>query len=151
MKTGKRAGQTLVEVAMATVVAAMTTTAVFSVILSSFASQAKADKREAASLVIKRAQETLKSYVSAAPGDANYEPTGPGGVVGRWAADASGVWALRDGTHNITSLLDGTVLASGTSSLTYTVLSANCGFASVTSDNEAACKTVTFSLIYPDN
>lgn len=151
MKTRKRAGQTLIEVAMATIVAAMTTTAIFSVILSSFTSQAKADKREAAAMVLKRAQETLKSYVSAAPTDGAYAPTGPGGVVGVWAADASGGWALRDGGHIITSLLAGTPLASPTSSFTYNVGSVACGFGlGVTANNELACKTVNFTLIYPD-
>ena len=151
MKTGKRPGQTLIEVAMATIVAAMTTTAVFSVILSSFASQGKADKREAVAMVLKRAQETLKSYVSAVPSDPAREPVGPSAAVGIWASDTSGIWALRDGGHNITSLLAGTPLASGTSSFTYNVTSVNCGFGmGVTANNELACKTVVFTLTYPD-
>ena len=128
---------------MATIVAAMTTTAIFSVILSSFTSQAKADKRDAAALMMKSAQETLKSYVSAVPADGNYVPNG-----GRWTADSTGVWALSDGIHPITSLLNGTELQGGTFS--YTVGSFNCGFG-FGAINETACKSVTFTLTYPDN
>ena len=149
MKTGKRPGQTLVEVAVATIVAAMTTTAVFSVILSGFASQAKGDKRGAAAVALKRAQETLKSYVSATPTNGAFEPTGPGGV-GVWALDNTGGWALKDGLHTITPMLDGTALQGG--SLTYTVSSVDCGFGLGTApNNEKACKTIAFTLIYPDN
>ncbi len=137
---------------MATIVAAMTTTAMFSVMLSGFTSQAKADKREAAAMVLKLAQETLKSYVSSVPTEGLYEPTGPGGV-GRWASDLSGNWALADGLHTITPLLQGTVLQPG-GTLTYTVTSSPClgaGIAGTAPNNELSCKTVNFSLVYPDN
>jgi len=150
MKTGKRYGQTLIEVMMATIVAAMTTTAIFSVILSSFASQAKADKREAVAMVLKRAQETIKSYVSAVPTDAGRVPVGALGV-GVWTADTSGVWPLRDGVHTITSLLAGTPLASATSVFSYNVTSGDCGFGLGAAPNYAlACKAVVFTLTYPD-
>lgn len=144
----KRAGQTLIEVCMATIVAAMTTTAVFSVMLSSFTSQAKADKREAAAMVLKQAQENLKSYVSAVPNESAYEPVGPGGT-GIWPADTSGAWALGDGVHTISSLLNGTALQGGT--LSYTVSSFNCiGTLGSAPNNELGCKTVVFSLTFPD-
>ena len=144
----KKKGQTLVEVAVATVIAAATAIAVFSVLLSSFASQQKADKREAAGFILKQAQETLKSYVSAVPAESAYTPGSP---AGRWAADSSGSWALAAGIHNITSLLTGTRLADAplplpVPSFTYNVMDNNCGFGL----GNAACKTVQFTLIYQD-
>lgn len=143
MTARKRPGQTLIEVTMATMIAAVTTTAVFSVVLSSFVSDARADKRDAAAMVIRHAQEVLKSYVSAVPTESAYIPTGSRGV-GRWPADSSGAWALRTGSHNISSLLNGTPLQGG--SFTYTVVSYNCGFGS----GSGACKRVTFNLSYQD-
>jgi type II secretory pathway pseudopilin PulG len=150
-----------VEVVIATMIAAMTTTAVFSVILSSFVSGAKADKRDAAAMVLRRAQETLKSYVSVDPtnndmfnGSLPVLPGAPGSPPGRWIADDSGVWALRNGTHDISSLLAGTPLYdpdSSKSSFRYTVSSADCGFGLGALPNYAqACKTVVFTLVYPD-
>jgi len=151
MKTRTRPGQTLIEVVIATMISAMTTTAVFSVILSSFVSDAKADKRDAATMVLKRAQEALKSYVSAQPGDPNWEPGSP---VGHWAADASGNWALRDGFHDVSSMVTSaplTVSGLPAPTLTYNVTSYNCGFGLGTApNNEAACKQVVFTLTYPD-
>ena len=107
-------GVTLIEVIMASVIAAMTTTAVYSVVLSGFVSESKADKREAAALVLKRAQDTLKSYVAVEMTNSLY--TLPGTVPGRWSADTSGSWALAGNAgfpglrHDISSLLTGTVL-----------------------------------------
>ncbi len=158
MKTRRRSGQTLIEVTMATMIAAITTTAVFSVVLSSYVSDSKADKRDAASMVLKRAQDTLKSYVSALPGDANYVPVSAGGCVGCWSADSSGGWALAAGTHDISSLMNGGnnpvlnptgAACSGGSSicgLKYTVTDNNCGFGT----GANACKRVAFSLVYTD-
>ena len=139
----KKKGQTLIEVAVATVIAATTTMAVFSVLLSSFASQRKADKREAAGFIIKQAQETLKSYVTAVPAEADFSPN----AGGKWAADSSGAWALAAGNHDITSLLTGTHLADAAPfSMTYTVTDSNCGFGT----GNTACKTIQFTLIYQD-
>lgn len=149
MPNGRRAGQTLIEVVMATMIAAMTTTAVFSVILSSFVSGARADKRDAAAMVLRRAQQTLGSYVTVAPTDPAYSAGSP---VGRWPADASGQWALRNGTHIITSLLDNTQLAGPGALFTYTVSSNDClntGGGSAP-NYEQSCKTVIFNLTYPD-
>lgn len=148
MKARKRPGQTLIEVTMATMIAAITTTAVFSVVLSSFVSDARADKRDAAAMVIRHAQETLKNYVSAVPTDANYVPSDGG--AGRWSKDSSGGWALRGATgagftHNIGSLLTGTPLAGGT--FTYTVINTPCGFGNA---DAQCCKTVRFNLVYAD-
>ncbi len=136
---------------MATMIAAMTTTAVFSVILSSFVSDAKADKRDAAAMALKRAQETLKSYVSSQPGDSTYVPGSP---AGHWAADSGAVWALREGSHDVSSMVASpplTVAGQTAASLTYTVVSYNCGFGIGSAPNyETACKRVVFLLTYPD-
>lgn len=148
MKMRKRPGQSLIEVTMATMIAAVTTTAVFSVVLSSFVSDARADKRDAAAMAMRYAQEMLKSYVSAVPTESGYIPTGSRGI-GRWPDDTSGAWALRDGTHNISSVVAGPPLtiAGGTPAVfTYTVVSYNCGFGS----GAGACKRVTFNLSYQD-
>lgn len=153
MTSARRPGQTLVEVVMATMIAAMTTTAVFSVILSSFVSGAKADKRDTAAMMLRRAQETLKSYVTVEPSNASYSP---GVTPGRWIADSSGQWALRNGTHDITSLLINTPLYDpanpGASRFEYVVTSNDClGTGMGSAPNyEQACKTVVFSLTYPD-
>lgn len=165
MKTRKRSGQTLIEVTMATMIAAITTTAVFSVVLSSYVSDAKADKRDAAAMVLKRAQDTLKSYVSSQPTNANMipgaippVPGAPGAIVGRWSADNSGAWALADGPHDISSLLNGgnnpvlnpggAVCSYGSSvcGFGYTVTPVECGFGL----GAGACKRVRFSLVYTD-
>jgi hypothetical protein len=128
-------------------IAAITTTAVFSVVLSSFVSDARADKRDAAAMVIRHAQEMLKNYVSAEPTSAAYVPSDGG--TGRWSKDAYAGWALH-GTvagyeHNIDSLLTGTVLTGGT--FRYRVFNTSCGFG--TSDAQS-CKRVQFFLNYTD-
>lgn len=130
---------------MATMIAAITTTAVFSVVLSSFVSDARADKRDAAAMAIRHAQEVLKNYVSVEPATAAYVPSGPMRGVGRWDADNSGVWALRSGPHDISSLLANTPLAGGT--FTYRVTNTNCGFGN---SEELSCKEVRFQLNYTD-
>lgn len=147
MKARNRSGQTLIEVTMATMIAAITTTAVFSVVLSSFVSDARADKRDAAAMVIRHAQEMLKNYVSVEPSNALYSPSDGG--VGRWSKDTYAGWALH-GTaagyeHNIDSLLTGTVLEGGT--FRYRVYNTSCGFG--TSDAQS-CKRVQFFLNYTD-
>ncbi len=147
----RRAGQTLIEVTMATMIAAITTTAVFSVVLSSFVSDARADKRDAASMVIRHAQETLKYYVSAEPGNAAYVPTD--GAVGKWSADTYNGWALRGATgngftHTITSLLNGTPLQGGT--FTYRVINTNCLGGAIGATDANSCKQVVFNLTYQD-
>lgn len=152
MKTRKRPGQTLVEVAMATMIAAITTVAVFSVVLSSYVSSAKADKRDAAAMALRRAQDTLKSYVSAVPAEAAYVP--PAGA-GPWPAP--GVWPLRGNgeVHNISSLVAGPPLTVAgnppAATMTYTVFSTDCGFGLGPAPNFAlACKRVVFNLVYTD-
>lgn len=150
----QRPGQALVEVVIATMIAAMTTMSVFSVVLSATVSQSKADKREAAALVLKYAQETLKSYVSADPLNTDLfpgvtpaksgSPTGPSGA-GKWAYDTSGAWALASGNHAISGLIPADSPLTG-GSLTYNVTDYDCGFGT----GYKACKMVVFTLTYPD-
>lgn len=151
----ERPGQALVEVVIATLIAAMTTMSVFSVVLSATVSQGKADKREAAALILKQAQETLKSYVSVEPLSTNLfpgvspaksgSPTGPSGA-GKWVYDTSGNWALQGGiTHNISGLIPSdSPLVGG--SMSYYVTDYDCGFGT----GYKACKQVVFTLTYPD-
>lgn len=139
---------------MATMIAAMTTTAVFSVVLSSYVSDVKADKRDAAAMVLKRAQDTLKSYVSAVPTEAGYAPGSP---VGRWSADSGGGWALAAGSHDISSLLNNDPVlnpsgaacfwGSAVCGMRYVVTDDPCGFGTATANT---CKRVTFNLVYSD-
>lgn len=137
----------------------MTTAAVFSVVLSSFVSHERADKRELAGLMLKRAQKSLMGYVSAVPTDSNYTPGD--GITGHWDAEAwNNQWALRGSggggrLHDISSLLIGTDLQvpgvscrSGRACFfTYNVVNYDCGMG--TSD-ALACKRVIFNLRYAD-
>lgn len=153
MRTRKRTGQTLIEITIATLVAAMTTTAVFSVILSSYVSDARADKRDAAAMVLKYAQDSLKSYVSTQPADPAYSPSYSGTNAGRWPTSGSAL-ALSAGVHNINSLVSGPPLTmpSGTpATFSYTVTNQNClNLAGVLLTDANQCKTVVFRLVYTD-
>jgi len=142
-------------------IAAMTTTAVFSVILSSFVSGAKADKRDAAAMILRRAQEALKSYVSVDPttndlfpGSLPARPGAPGSPAGHWPAEFGNTyWALRPGMHDISSMLTGTPLEAAGASLRYTVTDIACldDIPTGTAPNYTqACKAVVFTLVYPD-
>lgn len=146
---------------MATMVSAITTTAVFSVVLSSFVSDIKADKRDAAAMVLKRAQETLRSYVSVDPASANLFPGAavgipgsPGIVPGKWAADSSGAYALADGTHYLNILVNTPPLTEpgkAAATLRYTVTSFDCGFTKGAPPiYPLACKKVVFTLTYAE-
>lgn len=141
---------------MATMISAITTTAVFSVVLSSFVSDARADKRDAAAAVMRRAQESLKSFVSVEPYNSAYAPSSGMGV-GRWSADTSGAWALRDGRHRIDALAqqpNSPLAPAGAAApqMYYDVQSYDCmgtGMGAAP-DFPRACKRVTFTLIYAD-
>ena len=159
-----RKGQTLVEVVVAVMISAATTMAVFSVIVSSFASQKKADKREAAGFMLMQAHETLRNYVSAWPHhEPKYSPCAPPLLCGVWPADASGLWALEGGSyaHDVTSLLANTILAQATlpspaptPSLTYTVTDDDClntvKNLGTPPNGQNQCKKVVFTLVYQD-
>ena len=158
-KKGFSRGATLIEVMMAAIIASMATTAIYSVVLSSFVSVAKADKREASSLVFKKAQNTLKSYVAVEVSNTIYKL--PGSTPGVWEADASGNWALSGNPgfpgkrHDISSLLKGTVFQTGLTTcgwgkschLVYYVKNTDCGLGAA---DHLSCKTVKFELKYAD-
>jgi len=161
MRTRKRPGQTLIEVTIAALIAAMTATAVFSVVLSSYGSEPRADKRDAAAMVLRRAQATLGSYVSLDPYNPNLlpgllpeMPAAPGSPIGRWAADTTGVWALCARAHDISSLVAGPPLSMPgypPATLTYTVADYDCGFGLGPPPHfQYACKRVVFTLNYTD-
>lgn len=156
----RRAGFTLVEVLMACIIASMTTTAVFSVVLSGFVSDRKADKRDLATGVLRRARETLKSYVGVEATSGNMfpgvTPARPGSPnSGIWSADSSGGWALAAGNHDISSIVAGTPLdltpmGGPAPTLTYRVTNVNClGLPAVNDFNQ--CKSVTFTLTYGED
>ncbi|MDQ7774318.1 MAG: hypothetical protein RDU13_12465 [Elusimicrobiales bacterium] len=155
MKT--RQGVTLLEVAIAGLITAMTTAAVFSVVLSSFVSHERADKRELAGLMIKRAKQTLMSYVTAVPGESEYVPGSP---AGHWPASSTPGWSLRGSggagvRHDISSLLNGTDLqvpgvtcAWGRACyFVYSVVNRDCGLGT---GDTVACKEVNFEMRYAD-
>ncbi len=144
----KRKGQTLVEVVVATMVAAMTATAVFSVVLSSQVGGVRSDKREAASMAVKAAQEQLRVFVTAVPNEAGFSPN----AGGHWAGDSNAGWALQSGNHNVSFLLDKMPQLKGgpadaLPTLTYRVQNQNCGFGLNTENT--SCKQVTFTITFP--
>ncbi|OGR41394.1 MAG: hypothetical protein A2X35_10310 [Elusimicrobia bacterium GWA2_61_42] len=161
-----RAGQTLIEVTMATIVAAITAAAVFSVILSSSVSRKKSDKKELSAMLIKEAQQTLQLYVSADSTTPVYTSAGTywaPNLGGRWSADSSNSWALTGsaaapGTrHDISALMNTTDMAElrgtaascvwgGACHFVYYVQDTNCSFGTGT----GACKTVSFDMKFAD-
>jgi hypothetical protein len=106
-------------------------------------------------MALKRAQDTLKSYVSVEPTNTNIAkgatayPGAPNN--GLWTYDASGAWALAPGvTHNISSMLTSDPVIPG-ASLTYTVANVDCAGLGGAMTNFNSCKAVTFTLTYQDN
>lgn len=153
-----RKGTTLIEVTTAILIAAMTSMAVFSVVTSSNVSHARADKKELAAAAIRMAQDRLKSYVTSdisnsfIVGPNNWRL--PGDMNGNWALSAVG------GSHDISSWLNNNSHfdrlcrnSSGVSvcSLTYRVTNSDCGYGNGSAPHFTyACKTVDFTLTYPD-
>ncbi len=152
----KRSGTTLIEVTVAILIAAMTSISVFSVVTSSNVSHARADKRELAAAAVRMAQDRLKAYVTSDTSNAFI--VGPNNW--RLPGDTSGNWALRGGNHDISSWLNNNSHfdrlcrnASGVAScsFTYRVTNVDCGFGNGSvPDFTYSCKTVDFTLIYPD-
>lgn len=160
--SGKRSGQTLVEIVVSILILAITTVSVFSIILSNSVPQQKADKKEQAALLVRNAQQTLRAFVSVEPDDPDYSPN----AGGKWSADASGQWALAEGIHDISSLMNGTGLQVRNAQnmpvncsyvpgcteccyLTYEVTDDNTCLPGVTLSGTAqACKTVVFNMRY---
>jgi Tfp pilus assembly protein PilV len=138
-------GVAMVEVIVAIVVAAITSMAIFSVILSAVISQRKADKREAAAMLIQKTAEKLKSYVTATTS----LPSGFKTPESSWhlPGDSNTGWALTAGNHDVSSLLpDALKDESGKGSFSYTVTNENC--LGLSGENEQ-CKKVVFSLEIP--
>lgn len=140
-------GFTLIEVVISVLIASMAVMASFSVILSSFVSGAKADKTHEGTTILRYASEKLKAYVSANPTEPGYAL--PGGGI--WGDDASGLWALAPGPHDITTFLDKldpgpptrpTYTFPPLRSLIYTVTNKPCG--------AFTCKEVVFILSYTE-
>jgi len=164
MTMKKRKGTTLIEIAAAVLIAAMTTVAIFSVMLSTSVSNVKADKKEVATMVLKMAKERLNSYVTS---DTGAFLTNKPGTNWRLPGD-SNPWALAGQNsapgleHDITSWVNGSAsfkLLQGTgASFKYyveNVQNANCGLCKNASctmpgDDYRACKKVTFKLVFPD-
>ena len=140
-----RKGQSLIEVTVAVLIAAITATGVFSVILSTKYSNVKSDNKEAAAIALHSAQEYLRPYVSVAstiPGDYQtyFMPKGIN-IYGE-----SG-WALANGTHDMSFLLYNMPQLEN-ATLTYTVSNADCNNSS--SEQNLQCRGVSFSLNIPE-
>lgn len=171
MKRGFRArtrpGQTLIEVTMGAIIMAITTVAMFSIILSVTVSGKKSNKKELSAMLVKEAQQTLQLFVTAdytnprAPG-LYYAPN----LGARWTADSSGGWALAGSAagvlHDISSLMNTTEMAelrgpagancfsgSAVCHLTYTVFDSDCGFGA-SAPGLNACKRVVFNIRFAD-
>ena len=147
----------MIEITVSILIVAMTSIAVFSVILASASSQKKGDNKETAAMLLKQAQQTLQIYVSAVPGDANYSPN----AGGWWQADSlCPAWALSAGRHDISSLMPAGLrtdpavpCAWGTSCyFVYTVANLDClnQPLGVTNTDSKSCKNVIFDMKYAD-
>jgi type II secretory pathway pseudopilin PulG len=130
----KNKGFTLIEVIVAVLVAAMAVVAVFAVIVSTFTSAPKSDKKETAGLVMQQASEKLKGYVVDSTDQL------PASIPINLCPVLDGTSALADGAHNASCLLDNTVLEGGV--LTYTV-------ANITDIGGLRYRKVDFSLEMP--
>ena len=139
-RTRKRKGQSLIEVTVAILIAATTATGIFSVILSTRYSHAKADERESAAIAFRSAQEYLKPYVGTTVTGFNTAYTTERNIFGE------SVWALQEGTHNIGFLLTNMPQFSG-STFTYTVSINSCVSGAA---NENQCRSVKFDLQIPE-
>lgn len=139
----KRKGQSLIEVTVAVLISAVTATGIFSVILSTKYSHARADNRESAAIVFRAAQEYLKPYVSVAAYDTSYAST----FLPNKNIYGENVWALADGTHDMSFILENMPQFTG-ASISYTVSTADCN----SSYNVAAleCRNVVFNLYIPE-
>ncbi|MBI4655426.1 MAG: hypothetical protein HY746_01640 [Elusimicrobia bacterium] len=147
----KRKGVFLVELVVAVLVAASTSMAIFSVILSSSVSQKRAEKKQRAAMVFKRAQESLKSYVTVETGGTFFTTTPGQG----WRLPGDSLsWGLTAGVHDITSWISSDVVlcpqgGSPSCRFTYTVTNEGSCSPFGIADN-LACKRVRFDLRYSD-
>jgi len=139
----KRKGQSLIEVTVAVLISAVTATGIFSVILSTKYSHARADSKDSAAIVFRAAQEYLKPYVSVAAYDTAYVSS----FLQNQNIYGENFWALADGHHNMDFILVNMPQFTG-ASLSYDVSTANCN----SSSNIAAleCRNVVFNLSIPE-
>lgn len=137
----KRKGQSLLEVTIAVLISAITATGIFSVILSTRYSHARADEKESAAIVFRSAQEYLKPYVgTTATGFTAANPNN--NIYGET------VWALQENyTHHLEFLLANMPQFHG-STFTYTVSVDNCTSAA---DSSNQCRRVNFNLEIPED
>lgn len=137
----KRKGQSLLEVTIAVLISAITATGIFSVILSTRYSHAKADEKESAAIVFRSAQEYLKPYVgTTATGFTAANPNN--NIYGE------NVWALQENyTHHLEFLLTNMPQFYG-STFTYTVSVDDCTSAA---DTLNQCRSVHFNLEIPED
>ncbi len=139
----KRKGQSLIEVTVAVLISAVTATGIFSVILSTKYSHARADNRESAAIVFRAAQEYLKPYVSVAAYDTSYIST----FLPNQNIYGESVWALSTGRHYMNFMLENMPQFKG-ATLYYDVSRANCNSSS---DIDALeCRNVVFNLSIPE-
>ena len=140
----KRKGQSLIEVTVAILIAAITATGIFSVILSTKYSHAKADEKESAAIVFRSAQEYLKPYVGTSADNFNASNN----IQNIYGEE---VWALQENyTHNLDFLLTNMPQFIG-STFTYTVSIAPCLSNTDTSNNINQCRSVNFNLQMPED
>lgn len=155
-------GRTTLEIIAAALIFSMAAVSVFSIRVSNSLPRQNTDKKAQAAMLVKNAQQTLQAFASAEPGDPEYA----NGAGGRWAADTSNRWALAEGRHDISSLMNGTSLqarddkgapvpcaydANCTGNccyLTYMVIDDNSKACAGISGAGNACKTVVFKIQY---
>jgi len=127
-------GYTLVETMIAMLLVASIVTSVFSMVLTAKVASVKTGNQGKAHYYARQQAEKLKSYVSA-------DLTAPGPTAGwLYPGDASGLYALDPGVHNVTSNLPANLRSLGWS-MSYTVTNASCG--------AKTCKQVQFSVGWP--
>jgi type II secretory pathway pseudopilin PulG len=129
-------GMTMVEAVIAVIVAAVASAAIFSVLFSTTVSEKKVDSREEAAVILKKASEMLKMYVS--------EDTSLIPVAYRSGLCGGDSTPMSAGDHTIDCLLDNSILNTPRS-FTYTVTDiADCAGSGMT------CKKVSFDITYAD-
>ena len=115
-----RAGNTLIEVIVACFVMAMTTVAIASLLLSTFAASKREIVQYEITFAAKKLREQLKSYVTA---DTYVTLNAPGSPPWHLPDDSScnNCWALAEGEHNATSILSQELRTNYNATMRYTV------------------------------
>lgn len=110
------------EVLVSTMLLAMLTVAVSSLLLSMFGAAKAGQARHEISLEAKKLREHLKAYVTA---DTSVKDHAPGNPPWHLPGDlsCSGCWALSDGTHEASALLPESLRLKYKAAMSYTVTS----------------------------